>query len=581
METSESSLLERFDEFCVSCSTFLGGVVYRMATQRRLVAAIAECYAGATMSIRSEFILRLAAATSEFDHRYSRSVVEILLAAAASLQQGPVFPIMLRADLLRLLSRKHDVFGAHQLNLLQQLDSVLRWLFLRQSAVGVRRFTTHESEPLLSFLERVEAVHPLTGGRAELLRRLGGDCGRIAFGLFFASMPETPLSVVYVAVGPESDPPVTVSSILCGNYGANGGAPVTACFYSITNCIDGLQGLQLGSYLIFLAMEELRMTWPCLSSFVTLSPIPLFGAWLRARLALERQDESRMNAELERFTSAALALSDLDTNGREEACTPWLRQQLARYAAHFILFERINVDGGQWSGILRAPYSRYGKCIDPVANFHISNGSLVDNILCCADLSARGLAASYGCMVNYRYDAEFLSGRAPVCRYTAQGTLCSYRAARLLVPIINGGPDIFDGLDLDVLKRVLVSAPVIARVCKAGEIIARPDAEDTLGFHVVVAGSVDVVDVPPDDCTAEHSSRPRIMCSVSAGQALAILPEPPSSRLSFAVRASTDCRVVFVPRETVLHLYQTRPEDARLLWSRAIPIDSTTTRPRL
>lgn len=558
------ALLRLLDEFRESCEGFAGGVVYRMATHRRIVAAIAARYTAAALPQRTEAIFLLAVAAASDGHfRSSRSVVEALFAAASTLPGGAAFPIALRADLLHLLSRQRDALSSTQIERLQHLDNVIRGLFLRQSAVAVRRLGVDEPEPLLSFLERVEAVQPLSGGRAELLRRLGADCGRVAFGLFFGSMPETPLSVVYVALGGEREPPATIRAVLLGEYGSGGGTPSTACFYSITSCVDGLQGLQLGSFLIFLAMEELRQTWPSLVSFVTLSPAPVFGAWLRAHLSSGQErrpsdpESARVASDLQHFIASVAALPEDDAIGRDAACPAWLRNRLGALATKYILFERRR--GGARS-----------KCIDSVGNFHLANGALVDRVLCCADTSSRGLAASFGVMINYRYDADLLSGRAPAWRYAAQGVLCSYRSANLLRPLVGASsgyvPDVFAGLNLDAVFDAFVSAPVVARVCVPGEMVAISSDPDSFGFHVVIEGCIEVL---IDDERQLGGSR--VVCTVGAGQALAAAPESPATQLGFVARARLACCLIVVPLETVVLLRATHPEAAKELRRRALP----------
>src|SRR5262249_36872125 len=42
--------------------------------------------------------------------------------------------------------------------------------------------------------------------------------------------------------------------------------------------------------------------------------------------------------------------------------------------------------------------------LDPVAQFHLNNGALVNRIYWLADTWDRGLRQSYGMMVSYRYD---------------------------------------------------------------------------------------------------------------------------------------------------------------------------------
>ncbi|NXC49784.1 DCMC protein, partial [Penelope pileata] len=47
-----------------------------------------------------------------------------------------------------------------------------------------------------------------------------------------------------------------------------------------------------------------------------------------------------------------------------------------------------------------------GYALNPVANFHLQNGSVLWRINWMADTSPRGIAASCGMMVNYRYFLE-------------------------------------------------------------------------------------------------------------------------------------------------------------------------------
>ncbi|KFZ51727.1 hypothetical protein N338_10605 [Podiceps cristatus] len=47
-----------------------------------------------------------------------------------------------------------------------------------------------------------------------------------------------------------------------------------------------------------------------------------------------------------------------------------------------------------------------GYALNPVANFHLQNGSVMWRINWMADTSPRGIAASCGMMVNYRYLLE-------------------------------------------------------------------------------------------------------------------------------------------------------------------------------
>ena len=58
-----------------------------------------------------------------------------------------------------------------------------------------------------------------------------------------------------------------------------------AVFYSITSTQKGLQGIELGKYLIKNAVQDLQAEHPNLSMYSTLSPIPGFREWLLTCLA--------------------------------------------------------------------------------------------------------------------------------------------------------------------------------------------------------------------------------------------------------------------------------------------------------
>ena len=70
-----------------------------------------------------------------------------------------------------------------------------------------------------------------------------------------------------------------------GSSESGGGAEDTstcdsAIFYSITSTQTGLQGIELGTYLIKQAVKRLKEELPGVVHFCTLSPIPGFRQWL-------------------------------------------------------------------------------------------------------------------------------------------------------------------------------------------------------------------------------------------------------------------------------------------------------------
>ena len=59
-------------------------------------------------------------------------------------------------------------------------------------------------------------------------------------------------------------------------------------FYSISNTQRGLGGVTFGNFLIKQVVEELKRELPNLKTFVTLSPVPGFAAWLSRERKAER-----------------------------------------------------------------------------------------------------------------------------------------------------------------------------------------------------------------------------------------------------------------------------------------------------
>jgi malonyl-CoA decarboxylase len=230
----------------------------------------------------------------------------------------------------------------------------------------LQRIDWKTSAAVLEKLIRYEAVHAIQGF-PDLRRRLAAD--RRCYAFFHPVMPDEPIIFVEIAltrgmsdkVQPLLDPDAPVLDIDKAN---------SAVFYSITNCHDGLRGVPFGSFLIKQVAEDLGKRLTRLYRFATLSPVPGFGAWLRAQPCY-----------------AALAPS---LAGREWVDDPQLRKELERtlvpLCAHYLL---------------RAKKS--GEPRDPVARFHLRNGAKLERINWLGDVSDSGVKSSFGLMVNYVY----------------------------------------------------------------------------------------------------------------------------------------------------------------------------------
>ncbi|HSJ99175.1 MAG TPA: malonyl-CoA decarboxylase, partial [Myxococcota bacterium] len=214
----------------------------------------------------------------------------------------------------------------------------------------LRRIDWSTPAAILEKLIEYEAVHEIHGF-PDLKRRLALD--RRCFAFFHPAMPDEPL--IFVEVAFVNEMPAAVAPIL-EMESAVGDPRRARCavFYSITSCQPGLRGISFGNFLIKQVAEDLHAELPNLKVFATLSPVPGLRAWVEGRLP----DAVPSDPEL-----------------------------LEGLAAWYLTRE--------W---------REGHALDPVARFHLGNGARLERINRDADTSPRGLAQSFGLMVNYVYD---------------------------------------------------------------------------------------------------------------------------------------------------------------------------------
>jgi malonyl-CoA decarboxylase len=176
--------------------------------------------------------------------------------------------------------------------------------------------------------------------------------------------------------------------------------------------------VSFGSFLIKQVVEEIDREIPKLSTFVTLSPVPNFAAWL----ARERGDES--SAALAEADKTALAALDAPDWWRDPDTASRLQDIVKRAAAWYFLRAR----------------NERGLPVDAVARFHLGNGARLERINWLADTSDKAMAQSHGLMVNYLYDVDdieknhetYAEGRTVVASGAVQRLL---RPPLELVPI--------------------------------------------------------------------------------------------------------------------------------------------------
>jgi malonyl-CoA decarboxylase len=268
---------------------------------------------------------------------------------------------------------------------------------------------------VLEKIIRYEAVHEISDW--EDLRRRIDPPDRRCYAFFHPALVDEPL--IFVEVALTRDIPDAIAPILAsGREVVEFDKMRTAVFYSISNCQRGLGGVSFGNFLIKQVVEEIRRELPKLSTFVTLSPVTSFAAWL----ARERAQES--SAALAETDKAALAVLDTPGWWRDDDTASQIKDAVMRAAAWYFL---------------RARTPR-GLPVDSVARFHLGNGARLERINWLADTSDKAMAQSYGLMVNYLYELDdieknheaYAEGRTVVASSTVQRLL---RPPLELVPI--------------------------------------------------------------------------------------------------------------------------------------------------
>jgi malonyl-CoA decarboxylase len=309
-----------------------------------------------------------------------------LLTQLNALPQGTKFLVDVRADAIGASRDNVSIAG---------LERDLRRLLAAWFDVGfleLRQVTWDSPASLLEKLARYEAVHRVRGWR-DLKNRLDSD--RRIYAFFHPRMADEPLIFIEVALLRGIADSVT--------HLLDARAPVvdpraadTAVFYSISNAQPGLAGISFGAFLIKRVVDQLSSEFPAIRTFVTLSPIPGFRAWIAAALAAGEDalvtpaERAAIVAALARPpVGAALAAALADDSWVDRpALAAALAAPLIRAAARYLAQAK----------------RRDGQPVDAVARFHLNNGARVERLNWLADTSPKGMRESYGVMVNYLYD---------------------------------------------------------------------------------------------------------------------------------------------------------------------------------
>lgn len=287
---------------------------------------------------------------------------------------------------------------------LRALDADFAHLFgswFNRGFLVLRRIDWTTPANILQKIIQYEAVHTIHDWD-DLRRRLEPE-DRRCFAFFHPQIVDDPLIFVEVALTTEI--PATIDSLLTEDRAPiDASAATTAVFYSISNCQKGLRGVSFGNFLIKQVVEDLKRELPGLATFVTLSPVPRFAAWLER----ERRAVPPVLADADKDALEALDEAGWHQDaGRRDAVRGALLAAAARY-------------------LLEA-----GKPTDPVARFHLGNGARLERLNFLGDVSPAGLRQAHGLMVNYLYKLDDIEANHE--RFASKGQIIAAAGVRALL----------------------------------------------------------------------------------------------------------------------------------------------------
>ena len=287
--------------------------------------------------------------------------------------QGTEALVHMREQLLDAMTRRPE---------LAPIDTDFRHLFaawFNRGFLVLRRIDWSTPASVLEKIILYEAVHQIHDWN-DLRARIDPP-DRRCYAFFHPALIDDPL--IFVEVALTRDIPAAIAPILgAKRVPLDPDRANTAVFYSISNCQRGLAGVTFGSFLIKQVVADISRDFPRLSNFVTLSPAPNFGEWLR------RERSTPGSPALSEADRGALAKLDEEDWWNDRAVLAELRDPIMRAAATYYMTAR----------------DRRGFPIDQVARFHLGNGARLERLNWPADLSARARKQSFGLMVNYLYD---------------------------------------------------------------------------------------------------------------------------------------------------------------------------------
>ncbi len=300
--------------------------------------------------------------------------------------------VHMRSDLLRLTR------GRPHLNIVDADLKHLLGSWFNRGFLRLERIEWSSPAQILEKLIEYESVHAIQGWD-DLRRRLARD--RRCYAFFHPALPDEPLIFVEVAlvngIAGAISPLIDQNSAIENPDDAN-----TAIFYSINNTQRGLRGISFGNFLIKQVLTDLQQEFPSVAAFATLSPLPRLATALQG--VVTGRGHGEFDLDLVHKILRGFSESVVGASGSTDVLHVFLEtlekrdlQQVKKMqpAISLIVLAYLTKAHGPDGGLL-----------DPVAEFHLANGAIVESINPLGDVSERGLKQSYGCMVNYRYDPD-------------------------------------------------------------------------------------------------------------------------------------------------------------------------------
>jgi len=291
--------------------------------------------------------------------------------------EGTAALVRMREQLLDAMDHREDL-GVIDRDFIHLFSS-----WFNRGFLVLRRIDWSTPALILEKIMHYEAVHEIRDWQ-DLRRRIDLP-DRRCYAFFHPALVDEPL--IFVEVALTRDIPDAIAPILSDRRDIlEPERATTAVFYSITNCQRGLAGVTFGHFLIKQVVEEVSRDMPRISTFVTLSPAPNFAEWLQR----ERTNEASLALDEEgREALGALGRANW---WEDDELIEAIREPVMRAAAWYFVRAR----------------NRRGWPVDAVARFHLGNGARLERLNWPADTSARALEQSYGLMVNYHYDLDFI-----------------------------------------------------------------------------------------------------------------------------------------------------------------------------